>query len=61
MYGGMGANPSPGSYWRKEKWLFDFDYAQPFGAPACSPSATGSTKEAAKRTTRNSPSTRVYP
>jgi len=31
MYGGMGPYPSPGSYWRKEKWLFDFDYTQSIG------------------------------
>ncbi|OGD20919.1 MAG: hypothetical protein A2W03_07340 [Candidatus Aminicenantes bacterium RBG_16_63_16] len=31
MYGGMGPYPSPGSFWKKEKWLFDFDYAQPVG------------------------------
>lgn len=31
MYGGMGPYPSPGSYWKKEKWLFDFDYTQTIG------------------------------
>jgi outer membrane receptor protein involved in Fe transport len=31
MYGGMGPYPSPGSFWKKEKWLFDFDYTQTFG------------------------------
>jgi outer membrane receptor protein involved in Fe transport len=31
MYGGMGPYPSPGSFWKKEKWLFDFDYTQPVG------------------------------
>ncbi len=31
MYGGMGPYPSPGSYWNKEKWLFDFDYNQTLG------------------------------
>jgi iron complex outermembrane receptor protein len=31
MYGGMGPYPSPGSFWKKEKWLFDFDYTQAFG------------------------------
>jgi outer membrane receptor protein involved in Fe transport len=31
MYGGMGPYPSPGSFWLKEKWLFDFDYTQPVG------------------------------
>ncbi len=31
MYGGMGPYPSPGSFWKKEKWLFDFGYAQPVG------------------------------
>jgi outer membrane receptor protein involved in Fe transport len=31
MYGGMGPYPSPGSYWKKEKWLFDFDYTQNVG------------------------------
>jgi outer membrane receptor protein involved in Fe transport len=31
MYGGMGPYPSQGSYWKKEKWLFDFDYTQNVG------------------------------
>lgn len=31
MYGGMGPYPSPGSYWKKAKWLFDFGYTQTVG------------------------------
>ena len=31
MYGGMGPYPSPGSFWRKERWLFDFGYTQTIG------------------------------
>lgn len=30
MYGGMGAYPEPGSWWKKKKWLFDFGYEQAF-------------------------------
>jgi iron complex outermembrane receptor protein len=28
MYGGMGAYPEPGSWWEKEKWLFDMGIRQ---------------------------------
>jgi outer membrane receptor protein involved in Fe transport len=31
MYGGMGAYPEPGSWWRKTKWLLDVGYEQAFG------------------------------
>ncbi|MCF8036773.1 MAG: TonB-dependent receptor [Desulfobacteraceae bacterium] len=31
MYGGMGAYPEPGSWWEKEKWLFDFGLEQDVG------------------------------
>ena len=30
MYGGMGAYPEPGSWWEKEKWLFDVGARQDF-------------------------------
>jgi outer membrane receptor protein involved in Fe transport len=30
MYGGMGAYPEPGSWWEKEKWMFDFGYEKAF-------------------------------
>lgn len=28
MYGGMGAYPESGSWWKKKKWTFDFSYEQ---------------------------------
>jgi len=31
MYGGMGAYPEPGSWWRKTKWLLDLGFEQAFG------------------------------
>jgi outer membrane receptor protein involved in Fe transport len=31
MYGGMGAYPEPGSWWKKDKWLFEAGYQQSLG------------------------------
>jgi outer membrane receptor protein involved in Fe transport len=31
MYGGMGAYPEPGSWWDKDKWLFELGYEQGIG------------------------------
>ncbi len=31
MYGGMGAYPEPGSWWDKNKWLFELGYEQSIG------------------------------
>jgi outer membrane receptor protein involved in Fe transport len=34
MYGGMGANAEPGSYWEKNKWTLDLNYEQALGEQA---------------------------
>jgi outer membrane receptor protein involved in Fe transport len=31
MYGGMGAYPEPGSWWKKRKWMFETGYEQAVG------------------------------